>query len=161
IDGLYGGKRSPTEIAKLANHVERHDLGFPGGSQDSFGSALGDVNLIRYPPGGEESPRHLQLSPETRRTLEHQSLMIYTGGAHVSGEIHADIKRSYAEKDGKTLAALHSLHAQAEEMAVALEAGNLDGYARTLNESCRQLYNLHPGCDCADHRRYFQALREY
>jgi D-glycero-alpha-D-manno-heptose-7-phosphate kinase len=161
IDGLYGGKRTPAEIAKLANDVERNDLGFPGGSQDSFGSALGDVNLVRYLPGGEESPQRLQLSMQTRRTLEHRSLLIYTGGAHVSGAIHADIKRSYAEQDGKTLAALRALHSQAEAMAVALEAGNLNGYANALNESCRQLYDLHAGCDCADHRRYFQELAEF
>ena len=43
---------------------------------------------------------------------------------------------------------------------MALEAGNLTGYAAALNESCRQLYNLHAGCDCPDHRRYFQELSD-
>jgi D-glycero-alpha-D-manno-heptose-7-phosphate kinase len=160
IDGLYGGNRSPAEIAALANDVERIDLGFPGGSQDSYGAALGDVNLIRYHHGGGVTPRRLQLSTQTRRTLEHHSLLIYTGGAHVSGAIHADIKRSYRENDGKTFSALRALHLQAETMAAALEAGNLTGYANALNESCQQLYNLNASCDCPDHRRYFQALAE-
>jgi D-glycero-alpha-D-manno-heptose-7-phosphate kinase len=160
IDGAYGGIRSPTEIAALANDIERTDLGFPGGSQDSYGSAFGDVNLIQYHRGGGLTRRRLQLSSQTRRTLEHHSLLIYTGGAHVSGAIHADIKRSYQEDNGQTLSALRALHLQAEAMAVALEAGNLSGYAAALNESCKQLYFLHAGCDCPDHRRYFQALSD-
>ena len=86
--------------------------------------------------------------------------MIYTGGAHVSGAIHEDIKRAYREGNRQTLDALRTLHSQAESMAAALEAGNLTGYAAALKESCRQLYNLHAGCDSADHRRYFQALAD-
>ena len=160
IDGVYGRSRSPAEIAALANDIERSDVGFPGGSQDSYGSALGDVNFIQYHRGGGLTPRRLQLSSHTRWMFEHHSLLIYTGGAHVSGAIHKDIKRSYLEDDRKTLSALRALHSQAEAMAVALEAGNLTGYAAALNESCLQLYNLHAGCDCLDHRRYFQELSD-
>jgi D-glycero-alpha-D-manno-heptose-7-phosphate kinase len=160
IDGAYGRSRSPAEIAALANEIERSDLGYPGGNQDSYAAALGDVNLLQYHRGGGLTSRRLLLLPETRRILEHHSLLIYTGGAHVSGSIHQDIKRLYRDENQQTLSALRALHSQAESMAAALEAGNFGGYAAALNESCRQLYNLHAGCDCPDHRRCFQVLAD-
>jgi D-glycero-alpha-D-manno-heptose-7-phosphate kinase len=160
IDGAYGRSRSPTEIANTANAIERSDLGYPGGNQDSYAAALGDVNLLQYHRDGGLTPRRLKLSSQTRRILEHHSLLIYTGGAHVSGSIHEDIKNSYHENNRPTLEALKGLHSQAESMAEALEADNISGYADALNESCRQLYNLHAACDSPDHRRYFQALAD-
>jgi len=160
IDGVYGHSRPPSEIAALANDVERSDLGYPGGNQDSYAAALGDVNLLQYHRGGGLTPRRLQLSSQTRRILEHRSLLIYTGGAHVSGSIHEDIKRAYLAGNPRTLSALRALHSQAESMAEALEAGSIPGYAAALNESCQQLYNLRAACDSPDHRRYFQALAD-
>jgi D-glycero-alpha-D-manno-heptose-7-phosphate kinase len=160
IDGAYGRSRSPAEIAALANDIERSDLGYPGGNQDSYAAALGDVNFLQYHRGGGLTPRRIQLSSQTRRILEHHSLLIYTGGAHVSGSIHEDIKRAYLAGNPQTMSALTALHSQAETTAAALEAGNLTGYAAALQESCRQLYNLHAGCDSPDHRRYFQALAD-
>ena len=62
IDGAYGRSRSPAEIAALANEIERSDLGYPGGNQDSYAAALGDVNLLQYHRGGGLTPRRLQLS---------------------------------------------------------------------------------------------------
>src|SRR5262249_12326974 len=43
IDRAFGRSRSPEETARLANEVERKDLGYPGGDQDSFGAALGGI----------------------------------------------------------------------------------------------------------------------
>jgi len=158
IDRAYDRNRSPLETAALANEIERKDLGYPGGDQDSLGAALGGINLLEYHQGGGMTPHKIPVSPDTLRSLEHRSLLIYSGAAHVSGSIHEDIKHSYALKNSPTVEAMIKLREQAQTMAQALEAGNLAGYASALGESCRQLYNLHESCDSADHRRYFQAL---
>ena len=50
------------------------------------------------------------------------------------------------------------LREQALAMVQALQSGDMPGYASSLSESCRQLYNLHESCDSADHRRYFEAV---
>jgi D-glycero-alpha-D-manno-heptose-7-phosphate kinase len=50
------------------------------------------------------------------------------------------------------------LRQQAQAMTQSLETGNLAGYATALDESCRQLYQLHESCDSAEHRQYFQAI---
>jgi D-glycero-alpha-D-manno-heptose-7-phosphate kinase len=158
IDRAYDRNHSPLETAALANEIERKDLGYPGGDQDSLGAALGGINFLEYHQGGGMTPHKISVSPDTLRSLEHGSLLIYSGAAHVSGSIHEDIKHSYGLKNSPTVEAMIKLREQAQAMAQSLEEGNLVGYASALSESCRQLYNLHESCDSADHRRYFQAL---
>ena len=158
IDRAYQCERSSLDTAILANEIERKDLGYPGGSQDSLGAALGGINLLEYHRGGGTTPHKISVTDDTLRSLEYSSLLMYSGAAHVSGSIHEDIKRSYALENSPTVAAMKALQQQAREMAQALESGNLDGYAAALNESCRQLYNLHESCDSAEHRQYFAAI---
>ncbi len=158
LDHAFGRERTPAETAQLANDVERLDLSYPGGSQDSFGAALGGINRLEYLQGGGVVPHRVRLAEETRLALEHHSLLVYTGKAHVSGNIHQDIKDSYALEDSPTVDAMIHLRESASDMAVALEAGDLDGYVRALNQSCDHLYRLHPSCDCAAHREIHGEL---
>ena len=158
IDCAYGHTRSRAEIAALANEIERVDLGYPGGSQDSYGAALGGMNRLEYYKGGGTVPHGIAASDDTRRALERASILVYTAAAHVSGSIHEDIRRSYADKSSPTLGAMLSLREQASKMCAALEAPDIDGYIDALNESCRSLYALHPSCDSEDHRRLFREL---
>jgi len=158
IDRAYGRQRSPIETARLANDIERKDLGYPGGDQDSVGAALGGLNFLEYHAGGGMTPRKISISDATLRALEHGSLLVYSGAAHVSGSIHGDIKRSYALEGSPTVKAMIALRGQAQLMAEALESGNLSSYASALGESCRQLYKLHESCDSPEHRRYFQLI---
>ena len=160
IDRAYGRSRSADEIARLANEIERLDLGYPGGDQDSFGAALGGVNLLEYPVGGRTTHRKVAVPSATLREIERRSLLIYTSEAHVSGNIHADIKNAYADVHSPTRRALVRLREEALKMAPALEAGDLDGYADALNASSRNLYRLHPSCDSEAHRRCFEELGE-
>ena len=108
--------------------------------------------------GGGTRPHRIAVPDDARRALEHNSLLIYTSEAHVSGNIHQDIKDSYALEDSPTVAAMIRLREEAGKMAAALEAGDLDGYVDSLNASCRNLYRLHPSCDSEAHRRYFDDL---
>ncbi len=158
IDRAYGNTRSRAEIAALANEIERVDLGYPGGSQDSYGAALGGMNRLEYHEGGGMSPHGIAVGVDTRRALERASVLVYTAAAHVSGSIHEDIRRSYADDGSPTVRAMLSLREQASKMCVALEAGNIGGYIDALNESCRSLYALHPSCDSEDHQRLFREL---
>ena len=158
LDRLLGVQRSTDDTAAVANEVERMDLGYPGGSQDSYAAARGGLNLLEYHPGGGMTPRAIEVSRETARRLEEDSLLVFTGAAHVSGSIHDDIRRSYHEDGSKTLEAMFALRAEAERMTRALESGDLEGYAEALSASCRSLYDLHESCDSAAHRRVFEEL---
>jgi D-glycero-alpha-D-manno-heptose-7-phosphate kinase len=158
IDRAFGRERTPLETAALANEIERKDLGYPGGSQDSFGAALGGINDLEYLRGGGLTPRRIDVPLEARLALERRSLLIYTSEAHVSGSIHRDIRESYGLPDSPTLDAMMCLREAAGRMAEALRRGDLDSYAEALSESCRNLYRLHPSCSSDAHRRCFEAL---
>ena len=106
------------------------------------------------------TPRSIEVTEELIREIEESSLLVFTGAAHVSGSIHDDIRSSYHEPSSKTLEAMFELRGEAERMAQALEAGDLEGYARALGGSCRGLYNLHESCDSAEHRAVFDRLEE-
>jgi D-glycero-alpha-D-manno-heptose-7-phosphate kinase len=160
LDRAFGRSRPPAETARLANEVERKDLGYPGGDQDSYAAALGGIQRLEYLRGGGTVPRRLEVSAETRCVLERSSLVVYTGEAHVSGSIHQDIKEWYALEGSPTVAAMVELREEARRMTAALEAGDIDGYVRSLNASCASLYRLHPSCDSEAHRRCFAELGE-
>ncbi|MDP7048097.1 MAG: hypothetical protein QF721_01455 [Verrucomicrobiota bacterium] len=161
LDHAFGQIRTPSETARIANEIERKDLGYPGGSQDSYAAALGGINKLEYTRGGGVVHRTLKLSNDTLMELEHNSLMIYTSEAHVSGNIHKDILDSYGLKDSTTFTALLSLRDAANSMAMALECGDMVGYIDNLNLSCESLYRLHNSCDSIAHRKYCRDLEEH
>jgi len=158
LDRLLGVQRSKDDTAAVANEVERVDLGYPGGSQDSYGAARGGLNRLEYHQGGGMTPHSIEVAGETVRQLEENSLLVFTGAAHVSGSIHDDIRRSYHEDGSKTLEAMFSLRDEAGRMTRALESGDLGSYADSLGVSCQGLYALHQSCDSAEHRRVFEEL---
>lgn len=147
-----------TEVAVLANDIERRDLGHAGGSQDSFGAAVGGAKKLIYHQGGGTECRPLRIPSALLNQLERDLLLIYTGGIHLSGTIHADIKRSYALPQSPTIAAMNGLRGEALRMADALEAGSLGGFIDALNASRRFHYALHESCDSEVLRTYFSRL---
>jgi len=161
IGRAQGRNMSKDDIAVLANDIERSGLGNRGGSQDSFGAAVGGIKLITYPKGGGARCEPVKVSDATRCQLERDSLLIYTGEAHLSGSIHADIRKFYEQKDSPTIKAMDNLKGAALSMARALEVGDLDAYVELLNCARQNHYALHPSCDSDTLRRFFNQLTPY
>jgi D-glycero-alpha-D-manno-heptose-7-phosphate kinase len=153
-----GRPTEQTDVAVLANHVERHELGHAGGNQDSFGAAIGGAKKIILHKGGGTTCSRLKLPGGFAEQLERDMLLIYTGEIHLSGTIHEDIKRSYAMKNSPTIAAMDRLKAAAFRMADALEAGDMNGFVEALNASRENHYALHSSCDSDTLRGFFARL---
>ncbi len=147
-----------SEVALLANEIEREDLGNSGGSQDSYGAATGGIKLITYRKGGGSACELIKVSDSIRGQWERDSLLIYTGEVHLSGSIHVDIRNSYAQKDSPTIRAMDNLKAAAQDMARALEAGDINAYVDSLNRARINHYALHPSCDSETLRKFFREL---
>jgi D-glycero-alpha-D-manno-heptose-7-phosphate kinase len=158
IARALGRRMNKSRIALLANEIERLDLGHSGGNQDSFGAAIGGIKLIHYHKGGGCDCRQLRVSHAVSGPLERDSLMIYTGEVHLSGTIHADIKKSYAMKNSPTIKAMNQLKASALRMARALEKGDLHAYDQCLNAARQSHYDLHESCDSSTLRSFFKKL---
>jgi D-glycero-alpha-D-manno-heptose-7-phosphate kinase len=153
-----GRSLTAVEVADLANRVERHDLGYAGGNQDSYGPALGGVNLLVYHRGGGTEPRRPAVAEATLHELERRGVLVYTGEAHLSGSIHDDIKRSYAMPDSPTVDAMKQLAGIARRSADALERGDVDAFGRLLDENRRHHYRLHESCDSERLRLFYGAV---
>jgi D-glycero-alpha-D-manno-heptose-7-phosphate kinase len=158
IARAQGKNMTRSEIALLANEIEREDLGNSGGSQDSFGAAMGGIKLITYHKGGGSTCEPIRVSDSVRGQLERDSLLIYTGEVHLSGSIHEDIRKSYAQKDSPTVRAMDNLKTAAQDMARALEAGDIQAYVDSLNRARLNHYALHPSCDSDTLRKFFREL---
>jgi len=158
ITRALGQNCSNEEIALLANEIERNDFGSSGGNQDSFGAAIGGIKLITYQQGGGCSCEKLCIPRQTLAELERDSLLIYTGGVHLSGTIHADIKKSYALENSPTIRAMDELKAAAQQMASALRTGDIGTYIECLNHSRTNHYALHESCDSDGLRKFFREL---
>jgi D-glycero-alpha-D-manno-heptose-7-phosphate kinase len=150
-----------SEVASLANEIERKDLAFAGGNQDSFGAAVGGAKKIVLHRGGGVTCTRLNLPAGVIERLERDMLLIYTGGIHLSGTIHEDIKRSYAMENSPTIVAMDALKAAALKMADALEAGDMEKFVDALNDSRRNHYALHSSCDSEVLREYFSKLEPF
>jgi D-glycero-alpha-D-manno-heptose-7-phosphate kinase len=155
-----GRQIEPTELALLCNEIERKDLDYAGGCQDSFGGAVGSAKKItcHRGRGGSVTCERLKLPPGVAERLERDMLLIHTGDIHLSGTIHEDIKCSYAMENSPTIAAMDRLKSAACRMADALEAGNVGAFVDAMNESRQHHYALHESCDSPTLRKYFLAL---
>jgi len=161
FDEAAGTVRSQEQAAELANAVERVDLGHAGGNQDSYGAALGGWNLLTYHQGGGTSARRMNVPAAAALEIERLGVLVYTGEVHLSGSIHADIKRSYALPNSPTLEAMKNLARVARESAAALEAGDVDGFGRLLSENWVHHKRLHESCDSARLRQFYAAAADH
>lgn len=153
-----GLKLTRSETALLANEIERKDLRHSGGSQDSFGAAFGGAKLITYHQGGGCDCEPINVSETTLAQIERDTLLICTGDIHLSGTIHTDIERTYAQENSPTVQAMHNLKGAALRMAEGLRRDDLACYLDCLNLARVNHYALHASCDSATLRRYFDAL---
>lgn len=148
-------------IAELANEIERVDFGSAGGNQDSYGAAFPGAKQIICHQGGGTDCEEIPMDSETAAQLERNTLLIYTGAIHLSGTIHADIKRSYALPNSPTIAAMDRLKEQAYRAAEALRSGDLATYVDAMNVSRESHYALHESCDSDELRHYFHELEPH
>lgn len=133
------------EMADLAFRAERDDLNHWTGRQDQFAAAVGGINFLEFI--GEQVPcGKPQLSPSVLRQLERNLLLVFTGDAHLAGNIHLDILADYKNKTGTVLAGMHGLKQVAGQMRESLRAGDLRSFAELMNDNWKYHQMLHPSC---------------
>jgi D-glycero-alpha-D-manno-heptose-7-phosphate kinase len=86
-------------------------------------------------------------------------VVVFTGGVHLSGSIHADIKAAYALPDSPVVDAMKRLATLAYQGTAALEAGDLAAFGKCLDENWLQHQRLHPSCNNALLNRYYATIR--
>ena len=129
------------EIAELAYHIERRELGIQGGLQDQYAATFGGVNYVEF-LADRTIVNPLKVSQDIINELEHNLLLSYTGSTRLSAHIIEDQVRRYQERDQDTLAHLRRLKELTIEMKNALLQRRLSEFGELMHlewQSKRQL----------------------
>jgi len=139
---LVGSVLLPYEYAEIASSIERHELGFLGGKQDQYASAIGGINFMEF-SGEEVKPSKLVLSSDVLYELEKNIVLCYTGKSRLSSNIHQNVVDTYLAGHDETLDALKNLKQIAFEMKNALLKGELLYFSKLLNDNWDNQKRLH------------------
>jgi D-glycero-alpha-D-manno-heptose-7-phosphate kinase len=129
-------------IAEEGRRVEVEEMGIAGGRQDHYAATFGGALALRFSDSVEV--RRLAISGATRISLEERSLLVYTGQSRISGGTITGVLDAYRAREPRVLDALARMKSLAEQMAVALEAGDVDGLAALMHEHWSYQRALHP-----------------
>jgi len=131
--------------AHLASCAERDDLNHWTGKQDQFAAAMGGISFLEF-VGDDVLCERAALADHTIRQLEKNLLLVFTGEAHLAGDIHLDILADYRDGTGTVLEGMHGLKEVGLQMRTALRQGDLKAFAALLNDNWRYHQLLHPSC---------------
>jgi len=138
-----GDHMTPTSIAELSREIEIADLGIAGGRQDHYAAAYGGALGLRF-SAGRVDVHPIALGAGMRAEIERRCIVVYTGQSRISGETIEAVLGAYLERVPRVLNALAHMRANAEQMATALSAGDLDQLAALVDEQWAHQRSLHP-----------------
>jgi D-glycero-alpha-D-manno-heptose-7-phosphate kinase len=126
------------EMANLAYHIEREDLGIKGGMQDQYAAVFGGFNFIEFGRGPGLSNvvvNPLRIDAEVINELEYRLLLCYTGRTRLSANIISTQVEAYTKKEAGVLNAMDELKKITTEMKNALLQKRVDDFGLLLHEA--------------------------
>lgn len=133
-----------------------------GGWQDQVGGLSTGIKYITSRPGLDQKLKvqHVELDPETLDELNERFALIYTGQRRLARHLLRDVVGRYIGNITEALDALEKIQKMAVLMRFELERGNVDGFAKMLNEHWKLSNQLDAGSTntCID--QIFQAIED-
>lgn len=123
----------PAELAEQACCIELEKLGEPIGKQDQYISAYGGITAFRFMPDGRVEAAPLQISEETLFNLEDNLLLFFTGYARSASAILREQDDKSKQADAAMMENLHFIKDLGKQSQKALEAGDLEEFARLMD----------------------------
>jgi D-glycero-alpha-D-manno-heptose-7-phosphate kinase len=121
------------EVADLACHIEREELGIQGGLQDQYAAAFGGWNYIEFLPD-RVIVNPLKISSDVVNELQFNLLLAYTGTMRLSGHILQDQVDRYERREPETMEALRELKRLTVEMKNAVLRRELGEFGELLHQ---------------------------
>jgi D-glycero-alpha-D-manno-heptose-7-phosphate kinase len=134
LNALYayrGRQVSAQELAERACEIEIERCRKPIGKQDQYIAALGGIRDLNFGPGEEVIADEVELDPATRRALQRQIMLFYTGVTRNANTILAEQNA----KVTSTRPHLDQLRRLAGRAVEELRDGNVDGIGPAVRES--------------------------
>ncbi|MFI5231852.1 MAG: hypothetical protein ACHQSE_05000 [Gemmatimonadales bacterium] len=132
----------PCGIAEEGRRIEVDELGIAGGRQDHYAATHGGALALTF--SDRVGVRRIELSATTRAGFERRSILLYTGESRISGNNITEVVRAYRNREAGVISALARMRALAGEIALALEAGDLDAVGALMGEHWEHQRALHP-----------------
>lgn len=159
LNAFEGRYASQEKIAAQACETEIDKLGEPIGKQDQYGTAVGGIKFIRFLPDDTVEVEPLLMSPASKRELDENLLLFYTGLTHSAGEILKEQNKNVASEQQK-FDNMVQMTELAREMREALVGGNLARFGEILNENWLLKRQLAPGISNGTVDKYYElAMR--
>ena len=128
--GRHIGKE---QLATQAIHVEQNLNREPVGSQDQIAAAYGGLNHIEFFTDGSFKVSPIIIQPDTRRRLENNLMMYFTGVTRMSSDYSSAKINSISQRETE-LAQMRSLVLDALDI-LRKEDGDLHDFGRLLHEN--------------------------
>ncbi len=123
----------PAELAEQACCIELEKLGEPIGKQDQYISAYGGITAFRFMPDGRVEAAPLKIAEETLFNLEDNLLLFFTGYSRAASAILKEQDDKSKKADTAMMENLHFIKDLGKQSQKALEAGNLEEFARLMD----------------------------
>jgi D-glycero-alpha-D-manno-heptose-7-phosphate kinase len=123
----------PAELAEQACSIEIEKLGEPIGKQDQYIAAYGGITCFEFLPDGRVNAWPLKISEETLFNLEDNLLLFFTGYSRAASAILKEQDDKSKKADTAMMENLHFIKDLGKQSQKALEAGNLEEFARLMD----------------------------
>ena len=121
------------ELAELAYHIEREEVGIKGGKQDQYAATFGGFNFIEFQKDNTVV-NNLKIDPDILNELQYRLILCYTGKRRLSAGIIDDQVKRYQSGQMDTVNALHTTKRIALDMKKTLELGKINEFGELLAE---------------------------
>lgn len=121
------------DLADLAYHIERNEVGIQGGKQDQYASVFGGVNFIEF-YSDRTIVNPLRIKQDILNELEYRMVLCYTGRSRLSSDIIEDQVSNYVNNIQDTKQAFDETKTLAIEIKNALVLGQVDEVGYLLDE---------------------------
>ena len=123
----------PAELAEQACCIELEKLREPIGKQDQYISAFGGITCFQFLPDGRVEAVPLKISEETLFNLEDNLLLFFTGYSRAASAILKEQDDKSKQADKAMTENLHFIKELGKRSQQALEAGELEEFARLMD----------------------------
>lgn len=140
----------PAELAEQACCIELEKLREPIGKQDQYIAAYGGITSFRFLHDGRVEVAPLKVSEETLFNLEDNLLLFFTGYARSASVILKEQDDKSRSADAAMLENLHFIKDLGQQSQRALEAGELNEFARLMDVHWQRKKERSKGMSNAD-----------
>ena len=150
VKGLYEFIGQPYTDAELYARVITMEqiMSTGGGWQDQVGGVTNGFKFITSKPGMKQEihVEKLVLSEETRKELQDRFVLIYTGQRRLARNLLREVVGRYIGSNQNSIEVLYEIQRYATLMRFELEKGNVDAFAKLLDEHWELSKRLDLGC---------------